>query len=303
MYAFMSNSSSKPCCWICKCDALVEVRAGIDLQDVGSDDFSITNSGYGMTGDIYECSDCGFLLCPNMTNVLGYYEDMSDDRYEETRQSRAIQERRLVKLARKYSSSHNLLDVGAGSGILVEQAIEMGIDACGIEPSIALQARAQELGIPVHLGVLPNEKVAGKFGIITLVDVLEHVPNPVEFLMEVNANLTDDGIAIVVIPDVGSVVARLLGPKWWHFRVAHIGYFNKKTLALALRTAGFDLVRLLRPTWYFPVSYLLERIQVYLPRPLKFPVTKRFDRLVIPLNFRDSFLVVCRKTSSNADRG
>ena len=102
--------------------------------------------------------------------------------------------------------------------------------------------------------------------------------------------LSTDGIVAVATPDVSSLVARILGWKWWHFRVAHIGYFNRKTLDLIMANAGFECVKMTRPTWYFPAEYLLERLAKYLPVRLPISTPAWLQKIVIPLNLGDSLL-------------
>ena len=93
----------------------------------------------------------------------------------------------------------------------------------GIELSRWLQARN---GLPVKLGVLPNPMVKGPFSALTVIDVIEHVADPVALMKECASVMKDDGCRIVVTPDVGSVAASFFGSGWWHYRAAHIGYFE-----------------------------------------------------------------------------
>ena len=187
-------------------------------------------------------------------------------------------------------SNGTLLDIGAGSGILVEAALKMGYDAEGIEPSSWLQQQAQNYQLPVYAGSFPDATPRQTYDIVTLIDVIEHVPNPAEVVAEVAKILSTDGIVAVATPDVSSLVARILGWKWWHFRVAHIGYFNRKTLDLIMANAGFECVKMTRPTWYFPAEYLLERLAKYLPVRLPISTPAWLQKIVIPLNLGDSLL-------------
>jgi 2-polyprenyl-3-methyl-5-hydroxy-6-metoxy-1,4-benzoquinol methylase len=158
--------------------------------------------------------------------------------------------RKVLEVVQKIQPHGRLLDIGAGSGILVEQAIEMGYRAEGIEPSSWLHEIAVHRHLPVHLGSFPNPATSGPFDVITLINVIEHVPNPVELLRNIAESLSPGGTVIVVTPDVGSVAAHILSWKWWHFRVAHIGYFNKRTLLSALDRAGLQPVSMSRPGWF-----------------------------------------------------
>ena len=128
---------------------------------------------------------------------------------------------------------------------------------------------------------------------VTLVDVIEHVSNPVELLSNAQAEISDQGVGLVVTPDLNSLVASLMGWRRWHFRIAHIGYFS--TLLLALKRAGLKPIRIGCSSWYFSAEYLLERVNQYLPRYLRLPVLRFSKRLTIRLNLRDSLFVVFRK--------
>jgi SAM-dependent methyltransferase len=143
--------------------------------------------------------------------------------------------------------------------------------------------------------VLPSIDLAGPYDLITVIDVIEHVPNPVALMKECAALLADDGYGIVVTPDVGSWTARLLGAKWWHYRPAHIGYFNTATLTLALSKAGLRPVRIERARWVLPADYLWERVMHYLPRALRVAAPSVIAGKPVSLNLFDSFLVVFQK--------
>ena len=227
--------------------------------------------------------------------MLSFYENMQDEQYEVGREQRGIQARKLLELAQPYCPSGRLLDIGAGSGILVEQALALEYKAEGVEPSRWLWERAISYGLKVHLGAYPHPDVCDDIDMVTLVDVIEHVPNPVDLLVRVRNQMSDRGVGLIVTPDLSSLAARLMGWRWWHFRVAHIGYFNKSTLLLALKRAELEPIRIGRPGWYFPADYLLERINEYLPSYLHLPIFRMLGRITIPLNLRDSLFVVFRK--------
>lgn len=279
-------------CWICGSQNMELAKRSNIRETLNSKAFAITDSHYGTTGTIYLCQNCGFLQCSDLEDVLSFYEELQDHSYEESRAERSLQAKQLLNIVRKHQPSSRLLDIGAGSGILVEQAIKMGYSPEGIEPSKWLQAKAQEYNLPVHLGTFPHPALTGHYDVVTIVDVIEHVSNPVNLLSNICNVITEDSIIAVVTPDVGSLMARLLGWKWWHFRIAHIGYFNKKTLGIALDKAGFQLISMYRPSWYFTGDYLFERVNTYLPRIMRIPVPSFLKRITIPLNLGDSMLAI-----------
>ncbi len=268
---------------------------------LSSEDFLITSADYGVTADVYRCNHCGFAQCPDLAEVLGYYEQLEDTRYEEGRRERAIQARRILKRIQQFRASGKLLDVGAGSGMLVEQAREMGFEAEGIEPSGWLCEKAREHGLTVHQGVLPHSQAQGPYDVVVVMDVIEHVPDPLGLLAEVRKVAAVGGVVVVVTPDVRSIAARVLGRKWWHYRVAHVGYFDRKTLESAGSRVGLKLLRTYRPGWYFPLDYIVERVERYLPRFLRLRPPRFFRRIVLPVNFGDSLLQVFEVRSPDAN--
>lgn len=286
--------STNPRCRLCESEQLQLLKPSNIANGLTSNSFSITDSHYGMTGAIYRCGNCKFLQCSDLQEVLPFYEDLVDPDYEVGRQERSLQALRILEVVRKLQPHGRLLDVGAGSGILVEQAIQMGYEAEGIEPSVWLQKLALERRLPVHLGTFPHPSASGRFDVVSLIDVIEHVPDPIDLLRSIAVKLSDNGIAVIVTPDVSSMAARILGWKWWHFRVAHIGYFNRNTLLFALAQAGLQPILVRRPGWFFPADYLWVRLHRYLPRFLRFASPRFLGRVVIPINLRDSWLVACK---------
>ncbi len=279
-------------CWICESDTRLLRRGGID-RPLQSSDFAITDKHYGKIADLFQCSNCGFLQCSRLEDVLGFYENLVDPSYEDGRAVRSMQQRKLLELIPGTAPGRRLLDIGAGSGMLVEEALRLGYEAEGIEPCAALQQTASERGLPVRRGTFPHPTLSGPYDAITMVDVLEHVPNPVGLLEAARRTLSPSGLLLVVTPDVNSIAARLLGSRWWHYRVAHIGYFNRTTLALALRNAGLAPMRWGRPAWYFKADYLAQRVLEYCPSPLRIRPPQSLGTFTLRLNLRDSLYVVC----------
>jgi len=292
----IAAAPAAPTCRICGSAALRQLWR-TDFNDVGpvTADFRITDAGYGRTGTMHECSTCGFRQCSDLGNVLSFYENMVDEEYEHTRAPRALQARRLLSHLGPFKSRGRLLDIGAGSGILVEEAVAIGYSAEGVEPSSYLQEQAHRRRLSVYRGVLPHVAASGPYDVVTMVDVIEHVTDPIDLLRKAVATMAEDGVLLVVTPDVRSVAARLLGRQWWHYRIAHIGYFDRMTLENALAAAGLRPIRIARPSWYFPASYLAERAFRYLPTALRLQVSHVLGNVTVRLNLFDSILMVCRR--------
>jgi 2-polyprenyl-3-methyl-5-hydroxy-6-metoxy-1,4-benzoquinol methylase len=229
--------------------------------------------------------------------MVSFYQDMSDDEYDQGEVARQRQFEDLIRTF-KIAKGSKWLDVGCGTGALVEMANKMGYKAIGIDPSIALIEKGLAKDRPIFCATLENFSLGDElFEVISLIDVIEHVDNPIAIMNLVSKHLKPNGFVCLSTPDVSSIFARVLKMKWWHVRVAHIGYFDKKTLSLMFGKSGFETLKLFRPNWYFDSNYFVDRLSKYLPFiPKKLLKTLLRDR-VIRINLRDSWAVVGQKSA------
>lgn len=136
-----------------------------------------------------------------------------------------------------------LLDVGAATGFFVEQSNSIGWDAVGIEPSewAATDART-ELGVDVQTGDLESIRFPdAAFEVVTLWEVIEHLPDPRTTPREIRRILRPDGRLILSTPDAGSLAARLSGKRWlgWRKVPEHLFFFDRLNLDRLLIQEGF----------------------------------------------------------------
>lgn len=273
-------------------------------------DLSITDARYGTTLALARCKACGFVFAddPDVERLDALYAALDDPAYVEDDSHRTLQMRFLCDVARRHRPrASTWLDVGAATGLLVGEASRHGFTAVGVEPSAKLAAVGRARGLDIRQGTLPHPGLAGeRFDVVSLVDVVEHVKDPVSFCRSAAAHLDDGGLLMVVTPDVSSVAARVLGRKWWHFRVAHVGYFAPRSFARAAERAGLRVVLAERARWYFPVQYLLERVASYLPigalveRMGNVAALAPVLRHIVALNLFDSHVYLLEKRAEAA---
>jgi SAM-dependent methyltransferase len=290
-------------CWVCGSTAHKVWKPRSFPRALHPGDLQITDSRYGQTLTLRKCADCGFIFTDDgeVAELVALYERLDDPGYEATQDTRSLQMRWL--LGRTLSArplARTWLDIGAGAGLLVAEAQRRGLDAAGVEPSHALVAAASALnGVALLQGTFPHPALAGrKFDVISLVDVIEHVSVPVALLSQCREALTPEGVLLVVTPDVGSFLAHRLGPRWWHFRLAHVGYFDRASLGCAAARAGLAPMAWFRARWFFRIHYLAKRMEAYLPVglwnrfALRVPPLAWLYQRIIPLNLFDSWVVL-----------
>lgn len=298
-------------CWVCGAAGLTVWKPRSIAAALTPADLQITDSRYGQTLTLNRCGACGFIQAADdeVRELVALYEQLDDPEYETTQDTRALQMQWLLdETLRSRPQIRSWLDVGAGAGLLVAEARRRGLDAVGIEPSHSLVAAAPRVnGVELLQGTFPHPALAGKpFDVISLVDVIEHVSNPVELLTDCHAALADGGVLLVVTPDVRSLLARLLGKRWWHLRLAHVGYFDRASLCRAGERAGLRADTWFRACWFFRASYLAERLEKYLPLGWfnrwasgTWPFAPLYRRIV-RLNLHDSWVVLFQKQPRTA---
>jgi len=144
-----------------------------------------------------------------------------------------------------------VLDIGCGAGELVEFLKDTGFQACGLEPSELAVSIAREKGLDVYRADLDDfaaqcQHDARRFDAMTLVHVLEHVPDPKKLLTSLHDLLTESGILIVDVPNDFNPLQEAardaldLEP-WWIIRPDHISYFDFDSLASLLQACGYEV--------------------------------------------------------------
>jgi SAM-dependent methyltransferase len=290
-------------CWVCGGPVAPWLALG-GRPPTRSEDVRITDANYGQAADLVRCGSCGFLQADGLgdTPVTSLYEDLSDPGYVDGEAYRLRQMRRLVRsLLPRCPGARSLLDVGAGTGLLAQAATDEGLEAVGVEPSRSLAAAGRALGRDVRQGVLPHPSLAGRrFDLVTLVDVIEHVTDPVGLLVAARDHLADGGTLVVTTPDVEALAPRLLGRRWWHYRAAHVCFLPTSAMGEAARRAGLSVRGRERQVWWFSADYLGARLGALAAGPR---VGARLERalartplrsVVLPLNTFDSWVYTLR---------
>jgi 2-polyprenyl-3-methyl-5-hydroxy-6-metoxy-1,4-benzoquinol methylase len=140
-----------------------------------------------------------------------------------------------------------VLDVGCGPGRLLRVLRDQGWETYGVDFSpVAVEYATKKHGLNVKLGKLEEASYKGDFfDVVMFHHSLEHVYEPVETLREAHRTLKPGGLLLIMIPNAGSFEARVFGKWWVHWDVPrHLFHFNKKTMALLLEKAGFQLMKI-----------------------------------------------------------
>lgn len=224
--------------------------------------------------DIQRCRSCGV----GMTTPVPSAEELLEDNLERyiaaerekiyLPRIRYFQARyhSYIKEIKKFKKTGALLDIGCNLGIFLLSAQKEGFTVTGVElnKSCAEYGR-KRYGLKIHSDYLaeidfPDET----FDVITLYDVLEHVPDIKGMLSDIRRKLKNDGLLVIQSPNIDSVLAQLTKAKWsWLTPPDHLYHFNPSGLASLLISSGFRIEK--SRTWEPAEDFCNNVAAAYLP--------------------------------------
>ena len=141
---------------------------------------------------------------------------------------------------------NRLLDVGFGAGALLMAAAELGFEAQGIETSPLAVEQARARGFRVEQAdFLQMPWEADSFDVVCMVELLEHVPDPIAFLRKARRVLSPGGRLFLTTPNGAGLSARVLHEQWSVVAPPeHLQLFSARSIGRALQAAGFERLRI-----------------------------------------------------------
>lgn len=146
-------------------------------------------------------------------------------------------------------SVHGLrwLDVGCGTGTLLEQARARGALVTGFDSSRSATVSCKRKGLPL-LSEAELRAAAGKFDIVSAIEVIEHVPDPLDFLQFIASAVRSGGVVFVRTGN-WNLVRRLPGTPYV-MPEGHIQYFTPKVMRRLFARASLAESHAFNRTWF-----------------------------------------------------
>lgn len=136
-----------------------------------------------------------------------------------------------------------VLDVGCGSGAMLERLRDLGWRVQGVDPDPRAAAVAGHRGIPVHTGTLEEAAFEdGAFDAIIMNHVIEHVPDPHRLLGECRRILCPGGVLVASTPNAAGLGHRRFGRAWRGLEPPrHLQVFTPSALRHLAEATGFTI--------------------------------------------------------------
>src|SRR5262249_33829318 len=135
----------------------------------------------------------------------------------------------------RYVTSGRFLDIGCSFGGFLTRARLAGFEPFGVEISDYSANVARERDIPVFVGeFLDTNYPDAYFSAITMVEVIEHLPDPRGPLAELTRILAPGGLLVIQTANFDGWQARLAGTNYHYYLPGHLFYYSWPNLRDAL---------------------------------------------------------------------
>jgi SAM-dependent methyltransferase len=170
----------------------------------------------------------------------------------------------VLELMNRYSSNRTVLDVGCFAGDFLHW-LPGHWHKLGVEPNAAVGELARARGIDlVGTGIEEINVNRAAAGVITLIDVLEHLVNPFDALRNLRQLITGNGSIIVLTGAVDSVPFRIFGCDYWYSSLPeHVSFFTLDWFRWVSKELGFCM------SWYRYISSKPADVKTSLPNLLR----------------------------------
>ena len=142
-------------------------------------------------------------------------------------------------------SNTRLLDIGCASGYFLSLVRTKGVKVLGVEMSEHWKKFAKDnYGIDILIGDFTQISLEGKFDVITMFHVFEHIVDIPKAISELDSILKDDGIIVIEVPYINGIGSRLKGRNWRQLNPPnHINFFTKKGFKSLFMRSGFNVFK------------------------------------------------------------
>ncbi len=140
-----------------------------------------------------------------------------------------------------FSNSPKLLDVGCGMGLFLFKARNAGFEVQGLELSKYASEFAQNYDIPVINSSIDETNFDNEsFDAITMREVIEHLPNPLQTIKKTINLLKPGGVLFITTGNYDCPERKIKGKNWNYFMPeGHLTIFSHNTMKNYLMKAGF----------------------------------------------------------------
>lgn len=194
----------------------------------------------GVQLSLYQCEACGLIqLCDE---PVSYYRDVirTAGISEELQTYRKQFFDEFVKKYALYGKK--IIEIGCGCGEFLSIMRTTGAECYGLEHLESSVKTCRNKGLHVYKGFIETADTKlehAPYDAFFIMNFLEHIPNPREFLAGIASNLTDSSVGLIEVPNMDMVLEKLM---FSEFISDHLMYFTEQSLRNLLEISGFEVL-------------------------------------------------------------
>lgn len=273
------SSTTQNICALCGNNDRIRIlyTSTIKEADLNPDIFSARRAPDRVHGEILRCDGCGLVFprhfIDSATLRCLYAQSKCTYGSEEPfiRKTYARYLSKLKPLLVDQPKPLSYLDIGCGSGFMLEEAVMQGFDdVCGVEPGAATAAQASTLVRDrILVGMFAPALIGShRFDVITCFQTLDHIPDPVGFVRDCHAALKPGGAILFINHNIASWTARMLGERCPMIDIEHTFLHTPETMKLLFERAGFRDIDVFPVRNDYPLRYWVHLLPL-MPQSIK----------------------------------
>jgi len=217
----------------------------------------MTFDQFGFPIGTVECEECGFVYTnprPTEAYMKVFYEKYFwfffqgrvkiSERFFRRQRTREWAVLKYSRCAPYLSKAKNVLEIGAGSGLFLDQVRKNlpGTSVAGIEPDPQMAEYCRsELKLDVQTGFFQDYQGENVFDVIVLFHVVEHLFEFTSLFQFVRKHLAPGGVLIMEAPDVDGAWKTV-----FMIQLSHMHLFSPRTIKNLFLAKGFEVLQVSR---------------------------------------------------------
>jgi 2-polyprenyl-3-methyl-5-hydroxy-6-metoxy-1,4-benzoquinol methylase len=300
----------------------------VNCVQCGSNDFEVLfEKGKAQVHRIVKCRSCNLMYAnpqtDNVTNVekkhlnpIQVNPDQDPDLSWFTPEDHQYLRKQFLQL-RDYARIIDFvekkdkgifLEIGSYAGIFLNEAKKRGWDVIGIEPlEIPALYAEKQYGIKVIRKYFDHSGLAdGSIDVIASCHVIEHVPNPADFVRKSFSLLKPSGIMVIETPAYDSITFKILKHRERSMRCdGHLFFFTTRTLKKLVESQGFKVLKIEKTGRTLTLDRLFTNLGIITGKKSFFSgLSKKLklDKFVVSINVGDMQRIYCVKEQNTITR-
>jgi 2-polyprenyl-3-methyl-5-hydroxy-6-metoxy-1,4-benzoquinol methylase len=223
----------------------------------GADDYTVVfPKGHAQVHRIVRCNRCS-LMYANPQELIDCNEFAEYEKKAQTEEFQQYLDKQRVQLPDNlrvldalnglFPQRGHLLEIGSYLGIFLDRIRSAGWKVTGLEPfhTVAEYSR-KTYGLDVVEKLLPDARFPdANFDVVVMLHVIEHLPNPAEYIREIRRIVKAGGMLVVETPRFDSLMFKVMGRRERSLSNCdgHIYFFTVPSLSALLERNGFKVER------------------------------------------------------------